>query len=59
MVAARPRFNGRPVASDRAPNLALLIDAEHQRAIRRVEVEPDDVGDFLLELRVVRDLKPL
>ncbi len=38
-------------------DLALLIDTENERAIRRVHVEPDDVSDFLLELRVVGDLE--
>jgi hypothetical protein len=37
-------------------DLALLVDTEHQRAIRRVHVEADDIGDLLLELRVVGDL---
>ena len=27
-------------------DLGLFIDAEHDRAIRRVEVEPDDIGDL-------------
>ena len=40
-------------------DLGLLIDAEHNSPIRRVEVEPDDVGDLLLKHRVVRDLEPL
>jgi len=28
-------------------DLALLIDAQHQCLVRRVEVEPDDVTDLL------------
>jgi hypothetical protein len=27
-------------------DLALLVDAQHDRAIRRVEIEPDDVAHF-------------
>jgi len=46
-------------------DLALLIvlkarlrhDAKNQRPIRRVHVEPDDIGHFLLEPRVVRYLE--
>lgn len=40
-------------------DLGLLVDAEHDRAVRRVEVEADDLGDLLLEHRVVRDLEAL
>jgi len=40
-------------------DLGLLVDAEHHGPIRRVEVEPDDVGDPILEQRDVRDLEPL
>jgi len=40
-------------------DLRLLIDAEHDRPVRRIEVEPDDLGDLLLEHRVVRDLEAL
>jgi len=39
-------------------DLRLLIDAEHDRAIRRINVVAEDFGDFLLEHRVVRDLEP-
>ena len=38
-------------------DLAFLVDAQHQRPVRRVHVEPDDVGDLLLELRVVGELE--
>ena len=38
-------------------NLGFLIDTEHNSAIRRVEVEADDLGDLLLEHRVVRYLE--
>ena len=30
-------------------DLALFVDAEHQRTVGRVQVEADDVGDLLLE----------
>ena len=40
-------------------DLGLLIDAEHDRTVRWIEVEADDLGDLLLEHRVVRDLEPL
>ena len=40
-------------------DLGLLIDTEHHGAVRRVEVEPDDIGDLLLEHRIVRDLEAL
>ena len=38
-------------------DLGLLIDAQHQRAFRRVEVEPDDVDHLLDQLRVVGELE--
>ena len=40
-------------------DLALLIDTQHQRAIRRVHVEPHDIRHLLLEMRVVGDLELL
>jgi hypothetical protein len=40
-------------------DLGLLIHAQHDRPIRRVEVKPDDFGDLSLEHRIVRDLEPL
>ena len=39
-------------------DLALFIDTQHQRAIWRVHFETDDVGDFVLEVGIVRDLEP-
>ena len=33
-------------------DLALLVDAQHQRLVRRMEVEADDVPDLLGEERV-------
>src|SRR5262249_60105574 len=40
-------------------DLALLVDAEHHRALWRIEVKPDNVGDLLLELPIIRDLETL
>ena len=39
-------------------NLRLLINAKHDSPLRRIEVKSDDIGDFLLEHRVVRHLEP-
>ena len=33
-------------------DLRFLIDAEHQRTVRRVEIEANDVTDLLHEQRV-------
>ena len=38
-------------------DLALLIDAQHHRLVRRAHVETHDVGNLLLEVRIVRDLE--
>jgi len=40
-------------------DLALLIDAEHDRLLGRVQVEADDVADLGLELGVGRELERL
>src|ERR671915_292992 len=40
-------------------DLALLVDAKHHRAIRRVEIEPDDVAHLLHEQRVGGELEGL
>src|SRR5215813_3121352 len=39
-------------------NLALFVDAQHQRSIRWVHVEPDDISHLLFELWIVRYLEP-
>ena len=39
--------------------LGLLVEAEHHRPRRRVEVQPDDVDELLLEQRIVADLERL
>ena len=38
-------------------NLRLLVEGEHDRAAGRVQVQADDVGDLLRELRVLRELE--
>ena len=40
-------------------DLGLLIDAQHDRALGRVEIEPDDVADLVDELRVLGQLPGL
>src|SRR5215510_14333789 len=39
-------------------NLALFVDAQHQRSIRWIHVEPDDISHLLFELWIVRYLEP-
>jgi hypothetical protein len=39
--------------------LALLVDTQHQRAVGRIEVEPDDIAHLLDEQRVFGKLEPL
>src|SRR6185437_1963291 len=38
-------------------DLALLVDGQHQRLVRRVEVETDDILHLLRECRVARQLE--
>jgi hypothetical protein len=38
-------------------DLALLIDAQHHCLVWRVEIQPDDVDDFLGEPGIVRELE--
>src|SRR5262245_14732086 len=40
-------------------DLALLVYAQHERALRRIEVEPDDIAYLLDELWVGRELERL
>src|SRR5712671_3133077 len=40
-------------------DLAFLIDAQHQRLVRRVEIQPNDILNFFGELRIVRQLEGL
>ena len=38
-------------------DLGLLVHAEHQRALRRSHIEPDDIDDLLGQLRVLGELE--
>jgi hypothetical protein len=38
-------------------DLGLLVDAQHQRPVGRVDVEPDHVADLLDEQRVGAELE--
>jgi hypothetical protein len=40
-------------------DLALLVDAQHYGAIRRIEVEPDDIAHLLYKQRIARQLEGL
>jgi hypothetical protein len=53
---ARLHRQTRPAAVERM-DLALLVDREDGRMGRRIDVEADDVFEFLGELRVVRQLE--
>ena len=55
---ARPHRQHRLGAVQRL-DLALFVDAEHQRAVRRVEIEADDVAHLVDELRIARQLEAL
>ncbi len=39
--------------------LGLLVEAEHRRSFRRIEIQADDINEFLLEARIVRQLERL
>ena len=38
-------------------NLRLLVHAQHQRALGGVQIEPDDIGQLCVELRVAAELE--
>ena len=38
-------------------DLALLIKREHHRMVRRIDIEPDDVGEFRGKAGIARRLK--
>ena len=40
-------------------DLALLVHAQHDRVLRRVQIQADDVDELLLKPRVVRELERL
>jgi hypothetical protein len=37
--------------------LALFVNREHQRIVRRIEIKPNDILHFLCKLRIVRELE--
>src|SRR5580704_15949274 len=39
--------------------LTFLVAAEHQSPLGRIQIEPDDVPEFLLKVRIIGDLKSL
>src|SRR6266436_8564849 len=39
--------------------LTLLVATEHQSPLGRIQIEPDDVPEFLLKVRIIGDLKSL
>ena len=40
-------------------NLCLFVDTQHDRALGRMQIQPDDVTDFLHKQRVLRQLEGL
>ncbi len=42
---------------DQRFNLALLVGAQHQRVLRRIEIQANDVFQLLGERRIVADLE--
>src|SRR5580658_100274 len=38
-------------------NLALLVQAQHQSFLRWIQIQPDNVGQFLQKFRIPRELK--
>lgn len=58
--AARPFFSGPPrVGAIQRLNQGFLVSAEHHASVRRVEIVAYDIGDLLLEYRIIRDLEHL
>ena len=55
---ARHHRQDRLLAVERL-DLALLVDAEHQRPVGRRQVEPDDVANLVDEQRIARQLECL
>jgi hypothetical protein len=47
----------RVASADQRLDLRLLVDRQHHRPARRLQAEPDDVGDLLGELRIPTDLE--
>ena len=46
-----------PAGCGKRLNLRLFIHARHQRALRRVQIEPDDMGQLGVEPRVAAELE--
>jgi hypothetical protein len=55
---ARPQRQDQRSAVQRL-DLRLLVDREHHRLLRRLQVEPDDVADLPFQLRVGGELERL
>ena len=55
---ARQHRQDRLAAVERL-DLALLVDAEHQRAVRRRQIQAYDVADLVHEVRIARQLEGL
>ena len=59
-LSRRPRqMPGRDAYLDGLLDLALFVDAQHQRLVRRIEIEPDHVRDLGGEVLVARHLERL
>src|SRR5215213_9453952 len=64
-VVVRPRASPAPLHREarlgplKGLDLALLIDAEDDRLLRRVQVKPDNISKLAEELRVGGDLEGL
>jgi hypothetical protein len=57
MVRSGQASAAAPAACDKRLDLALLIDRQHRRVGRRIQIKADDVGHLLGELRIARALK--
>ena len=57
--AAAPFFHRQPrLSALQGLNLALLVHTQDNRLIGRIEVQPHDVGEFLREANIFRELEP-
>ncbi len=58
MVPQRPFLNGKPrLRPVQRLDLALLVEGEHDRPLRRVHVQPHHVAELLHELRIGGELE--
>ena len=56
--AAAPPLQGQAgLGTIQSLNLALLVHAQHQRVLGRIQVQADDVFQFLGKMRIVADLE--